>query len=303
MIVYSISDIEKLSGVKAHTIRIWEKRYGIIPHRRTDTNIRYYTDEDLQIILNIALLNKKGYKISKIASMNAEEIKQTVAAFCEVDEIFEDQIDAMTLSMIELNEYNFVKIFDQYLKSIGLEKTMEEIIYPFLDKLSIMWLAGSVRGVHETFVTNIIKTKLFAELDHLSVYPDEENKKFLIYLPEGENHELSILYLSYLIKKRNGTVFYMGNNITYPELLEAVSVFKPHYVFTLFNDSFTDNTLQIYINDVCRATSPGFVCVSGYQIITQKIIPPENLEIFDNLDQILNFVNHRLSPEASKQFA
>ncbi len=164
MIIYSISDIEKLSGVKAHTIRIWEKRYGIIPNRRTDTNIRFYTDEDLQIILNIALLNRRGYKISKIASMNNEEIKQAVAAFCEVDEMFENQIDALTLAMLELNEYNFLKIFDQHLKNIGLEKTMDEIIYPFLDKLSIMWVAGSVRGVHEAFVTNIIKSKLFSKL-------------------------------------------------------------------------------------------------------------------------------------------
>ena len=303
MIVYSISDIEKLSGVKAHTIRIWEKRYGIIPHRRTDTNIRYYTDEDLQIILNIALLNKKGYKISKIASMNAEEIKQTVAAFCEVDEIFEDQIDGLTLAMIELNEYNFLKILDQHLKGKGLEKTMEEIIYPFLDKLSIMWLAGSVRGIHETFVTNIIKTKLFAELDHMRIYPEEDSKKFLIYLPEGENHELSILYLTYLIKKRNENVLYMGNNIAYPELLEAISVFKPHYIFSLFNDSFTDNTLQPYLNDVCKATSPGVVGVSGYQIITQKIQAPDNLVIFDSLDQIINFVNFRSSNEKSKQLA
>jgi MerR family transcriptional regulator, light-induced transcriptional regulator len=303
MVVYSISDIEKLSGVKAHTIRIWEKRYGIIPHRRTETNIRYYNDEDLQIILNIALLNKKGYKISKIAALNAEEIKQAVAVFCEVDEMFEDQIDGLTLSMLELNEYNFLMILDQHLKNKGLEKTMDEIVYPFLDKLSIMWIAGSVRGVHEAFVTNIIRAKLFVEIDHLRVKPYRKPKKFLVYLPEGEDHELSILFLTYLIKVRGGNVFYLGSNVPYTEVLEAISVYKPEFIFTLFNDSFSDKTLQPYIDDICKASSPGIVGVSGYQVSTQKINPSDNLILFDSLNEIINFIDLRLTPEIAKQLA
>jgi MerR family transcriptional regulator, light-induced transcriptional regulator len=303
MVVYSISDIEKLSGVKAHTIRIWEKRYGIIPHRRTETNIRYYNDEDLQIILNIALLNKKGYKISKIAALNAEEIKQAVAVFCEVDEMFEDQIDGLTLSMLELNEYNFLMILDQHLKNKGLEKTMDEIVYPFLDKLSIMWIAGSVRGVHEAFVTNIIRAKLFVEIDHLRVKPYRKTKKFLVYLPEGEDHELSILFLTYLIKVRGGNVFYLGSNVPYTEVLEAISVYKPEFIFTLFNDSFSDKTLQPYIDDICKASSPGIVGVSGYQVSTQKINPSDNLILFDSLNEIINFIDLRLTPEIAKQLA
>ena len=300
MIAYSISDIEKLTGVKAHTIRIWEKRYGIIPHRRTETNIRFFTDEDLEVILNIALLNKKGYKISKIAGMDADQIKQSVAAFCEVDEMFEDQIDSLTLSMIELSEFNFVKILDQHIKTKGLEKTMEEIVYPFLDKLSIMWIAGSVRGVHETFVTNIIKSKLFVEIDRIRILPYHVTKKFLIYLPEGEEHELSLLFLNYLVKIRGGQVFYMGSNIKYTEVLEAISIFKPDFIFTLFNDSFTDTSLQPYIDDICKACGDGVFGVSGYQVINQNLIAPENLIIFNSLDQIISFINLRLS---TKQFA
>jgi MerR family transcriptional regulator, light-induced transcriptional regulator len=300
MIVYSISDIEKLTGVKAHTIRIWEKRYGIIPHRRTDSNIRYFTDEDLEVILNIALLNKKGYKISKIAGMDADKIKQAVAAFCEVDEMFEDQIDSLTLAMIELNEFNFVKILDQHIKSKGLEKTMDEIVYPFLDKLSIMWIAGSVRGVHETFVTNIIKSKLVVEIDQIRILPNLSTKKFLIYLPEGEEHELSLLFLNYLVKIRGGQVFYMGSNIKYPEVLEAISIFKPDFIFTLFNDSYSDTSLQPYIDDICKASGDGIFGVSGYQVINQKLNAPDNLIVFDSLYQIISFINSRLS---SKQLA
>ena len=139
MAVYSINDIEKLSGVKAHTIRIWEKRYDILANRRTDTNIRYYLDEDLELILNIAHLNKKGIKISKLATMTPEEIKQKIADSCEVDVIFENHIDGLMLSMFELNEYKFLKLLNHHIREIGFEKTMDDVIYPMLDKLSVMW--------------------------------------------------------------------------------------------------------------------------------------------------------------------
>ena len=122
MAVYTINDIEKLSGVKAHTIRIWEKRYSFLPNRRTDTNIRYYQDEDLELILNIAHLNRNGLKISKIANLSAEEIKQKVANSCEVDAIFDQQIDGLMLSMFELNEFKFLKILNHKIKEFGFEK-------------------------------------------------------------------------------------------------------------------------------------------------------------------------------------
>ena len=125
MAVYTINDIEKLSGVKAHTIRIWEKRYDFLPHRRTDTNIRFYQDEDLELILNIAHLNRNGLKISKIANLSPEEIKQKVANSCDVDAIFDQQIDGLMLSMFELNEFKFLKILNHKIKVI--HQTLHQI--------------------------------------------------------------------------------------------------------------------------------------------------------------------------------
>ena len=159
MIAYSIKDLESLSGVKAHTLRIWEKRYGIIQPNRTETNIRYYKDEDLQKILNISLLNRLGFKISKIATMQADQIRQKVAEINEVGSIFEDQLDAMMLSMFELDETKFNLLLDHQISSKGFEETMNTVVYPLLDKLSTMWLAGSVKAVHENFVNNIIRRK------------------------------------------------------------------------------------------------------------------------------------------------
>ena len=141
MVVYSISDLEKLSGVKAHTLRIWEKRYGILHPKRTETNIRYYLDEDLRLLLNISLLNKNGIKISKIAKMSPIELQEKVSEITEIDASFEGQIDALTISLIELNEENAVKIINKNIEQKGFRETMLQVIYPLLDKLVLMWLS------------------------------------------------------------------------------------------------------------------------------------------------------------------
>lgn len=290
MIIYSISDIEKLCGVKAHTIRIWEKRYGIIPNRRTEGNTRYYTDEDLHSILNIALLNRKGYKISKIADMNGEEIKQAVASIYEVDEIFEDQIDGLTLAMLELNEFNFLKILDAHINSKGFEATMDEVIYPFLDKLSIMWIAGSVRAPHEAFVTGIIRRKLSVQIDLIRIAPSEHTRKFLIYLPEEEGHELSVLFLLFLIKSRGGLPLFLGTNIPLDDVIDAAQLFHPHFMFTLFNDSFANAPLQPYLDELSKALPHIAIGISGYQTIAQQITLPTNIIQFDSLHDIKTYI-------------
>lgn len=291
MAVYTINDIEKLSGVKAHTIRIWEKRYDILPHRRTDTNIRYYMDEDLELILNIAHLNRKGYKISKIATMKPDEIKQKVADSCEVDVIFENHIDGLMLSMFELSEFKFMKLLNHHIREIGFEKTMDEVIYPMLDKLSVMWIAGSVKGVHENFINNIIRRKLSVEIDKLEFNPNEHATRFLIFLPEYEAHELSLLYVYYLLKKYGANILYLGTQISLPDVKDAVEIFKPDYIFTLFNDSFSESPLQPYINELSQIQHSGKLLVSGYQTVQQKLELPDNTEIVYGLNDIKKFLD------------
>jgi DNA-binding transcriptional MerR regulator len=290
MAVYSINDIEKLSGVKAHTIRIWEKRYNILPNRRTDTNIRYYMDEDLELILNIAHLNRKGVKISKIATMKAEEIKQKVADSCEVDVIFENQIDGLMLSMFELNEFKFMKLLNHHIREIGFENTMDEVIYPMLDKLSVMWIAGSVKGVHENFINNIIRRKLSVEIDKLDFDPNENATRFLIFLPEYEAHELSLLFVYFLLKKYGANILYLGTQISLPDVKDAIEIFRPDYLFTLFNDSFSEAPLQPYINELSQLQHHGRVLVSGYQTVQQKLELPGNVEIVYNLNEIKKYL-------------
>jgi len=155
--IYSIRDLEKLSGIKAHTIRIWEQRYSIITPQRTDTNIRYYADDDLKLLLNVALLNKNGIKISRIANMSQHEIAEKVAAISEMNFEYDTQLDALTISMIEMDEYKFDRIVSTNSQQIGFERTMLEVIYPFLEKLSVLWLTGSINPAQENFISYLIR--------------------------------------------------------------------------------------------------------------------------------------------------
>ena len=290
MIAYSIKDLESLSGVKAHTLRIWEKRYGIIKPNRTDTNIRYYQDNDLKKILNITLLNRKGYKISKIAEMSSDQIRQKVANYTKVGAIFEDQLDALMMSMFELDETKFNIILDHQINSKGFEKTMNDIVYPLLDKLSIMWTAGSIKGVHETFVTNIIRKKTIVQIDSLGRQNGLSNVRCLIYLPENDTHELSLLFLEYLMLAMKIKVINLGMSVPLIDVLEGKNIFKAKYIFTIFNDSFTESPLQPYLNDLAKNSTDQEIIISGFQTTNQKITLPQNMRILHNIPQIKNFL-------------
>ncbi len=291
MVAYSIKDLENLSGVKAHTLRIWEKRYGIIQPSRTETNIRYYKDADLQKILNITLLNRKGYKISKIAEMTADQIRQIVAELTEVGIAFEDQIDAMMLSMFELDETKFNIILDHQIQSKGFEETMHHVVYPLLDKLSMMWVAGSVKGVHENFVSNIIRKKTIVEIDKLSSADVTCKSRCLIYLPENESHELSLLFLQYLLVKSRAKVINLGTGVPMIDVLEAKSIFKPGYIFTIFNDSFSETPLQPYINELAKNTKDTQILISGFQTASQQLNLPTNVKILNSIADVKQFIH------------
>jgi DNA-binding transcriptional MerR regulator len=286
MVVYSIKDIEKLSGVKAHTLRIWEKRYDIITPRRTETNIRYYLDEDLQKILNIALLNKNGYKISKIAQLTDDEIRSTVAEISEIDTQHEGQVDGLMLSMFELNEDKFNKIIDKHIESDGMQVTMDEIIYPFLDRISTMWFTGSIKGVHENFVSYIIRRKLSVVIDKIEVPCNRS--KCIIFLPEGETQELSLLYLHYILKLKGHYVVNLGTNVAIVDVIEAHKIMGAKYIFTFFNDSFTDIPLQPYLDNLARHLPDCKICISGYQTINQNISLPENVQMLKSINDVTN---------------
>jgi DNA-binding transcriptional MerR regulator len=288
--VYSIKDLEKLSGIKAHTIRIWEQRYGIINPQRTKTNIRYYKDEDLKFILNVAILNKNGIRISKIAKMSREEIAEKVAAISEINFEFGTQLDALTISMIEMDEYKFDRIVTTNIKQLGFERTMLEIIYPFLDKLSLLWLTGSINPVQENFMGYLIRQKLIVAIDNEPLWTGADTKKYLIYLPEGERQELSLLFMHYLLKSRKNRVIYIGQEISLGDLRDAYKIHKPDFIFTMITETFAKESVQGYIEKLSSTFPDCHMLLSGYQVVAQNVQPTANVSVLKSLDQTMQFL-------------
>ncbi len=260
MVVYSIKDLEKLSGVKAHTLRIWEKRYDIISPKRTPTNIRYYLDDDLKIILNIALLNRNGIKISKIASMEQDEIQRKVAEITDVDESFESQLDSLTISLLELDEEKFVKLLNKNFEQRGCTETMLEVIYPLLDKLAMMWMSGSIKSVHEKFVSHLIMRKCDIEIDKSPITRDET---FLIFLPLGETNTLSLHFLHFLIRDKGFKVINIGHEVEITDIADVMDIKRPEYIFTIINDSYGEEQYLQFIDALYKSLPDTTIFMSG----------------------------------------
>jgi MerR family transcriptional regulator, light-induced transcriptional regulator len=289
--IYSINDLEKLSGIKAHTIRIWEQRYELICPERTKTNIRYYDDFNLKLLLNIALLNKNGIKISKIATMSKAEIQEKVSLISEVNFQYDTQLDAITIAMIEMDEYKFDRILSSNIQQMGFERTVMEVIYPFLERLSLLWLTGSVNPVQEHFMSYLLRQKVIVAIDKEPLVSGKDVKKFLIYLPEGERQELSLLFMHFMLKSRRNQVIYIGQDITLDDLRDTYNIHKPDYVFSLINEPFPKISIQQYIDSVASLFEKSHVLFSGYQVVNKELKLPQNMTILDSLDDTIKFID------------
>lgn len=290
MAIYSIKDLEKLTDIKAHTIRAWEQRYDIIKPKRTSTNIRYYSEEDLKRLLNIALLNKNGYKISKIAKMTELEIAQKVSQLSEINFEFGTQLDALTISMIEMDEYKFDRIISTNIDQIGFERTMLEIINPFLDKLSLLWLTGSINPAQEHFISCLIRQKIIVAIDKAPFIASQSADKFLIFLPEGSMDELSLLFLHYLLKSRGFRVIYLGANIPFTDLIAVHGLHQPEYIFTIFTESFTKEPVQNYVERLCKVFKETTVLLSGYQVLSSAVDYTDNVVVIESIDHAIQYL-------------
>ncbi|WP_421796870.1 MerR family transcriptional regulator [Haliscomenobacter sp.] len=301
MAVYSIRDLEKLSGIKAHTIRIWEQRYGVIAPKRTKTNIRYYQDDDLKFLLNVSLLNKNGIKISKIAKMSRQAVAEKVAAIAEINFEYSTQLDALTLSMIEMDEQKFDRIVSMNIQQLGFERTMLEVIYPFLDKLGVLWLTGSINPVQENFISYLIRQKIIVAIDQEPIPQGKQVKKFIIYLPEGEKQELTLLFMHYILKSRRNQVLYLGQDISVADLRDACKVHKPDFIFTMISETFAKEPVQKYVDKLAETFPDCQVLLSGYQVVAQKVTAPQNVRVLRSLDHTLEFLELLKEPLLRKE--
>ncbi|MEZ4884086.1 MAG: MerR family transcriptional regulator [Chitinophagales bacterium] len=288
---YSIKEIEHLSGVKAHTIRIWEQRYHVVDPKRTDTNIRYYTDEDLKLILNIALLNKQGIRIGTIARMNTPEMLRKINSLSSVVAKYELQINELIGSMIEIDEAKFEKIMLTNILQYGFEDTMLKVIYPFLEKIGIMWMTGNINPAQEHFISNLIRQKIIVAIDGQVYNPQLSSKKYLLYLPDGELHELSLLFLCYLLKARNNKVTYLGASVPVQDVLSVVEHYQPDYVYTILTSAPATSELEEYIRSLAEKLYPVKLLISGQRIQDVSFDLPSNVLVLGKMDEIVGFLD------------
>lgn len=292
MSVYSIKDLEQLSGIKAHTLRIWEQRYNFIKPKRTETNIRYYTDEDLKLILNIALLKENGHKISKISKMPHNEVYREVQRITERKLNSPEQIQALILTMLDMDEEKFEKILSGNILQHGFEKTMLELIIPFFSKIGILWQTGTINPAHEHFISNLVRQKLIVAIDGLLVSTHELKDKYMLFLPEEELHEISLLFSSYIIKSRKNKVIYLGQNLPIEDLQQAYEFHKPKYLLSVFTSypKFTD--AQLYIDQLSSQFPESTILLSGYQLIGNDLHYPDNVVLFNKVEDLMKFVGN-----------
>ncbi len=293
MSTYSIKDLEQLSGIKAHTLRIWEQRYQFILPKRTETNIRYYDDKDLRLVLNIALLRDNGYKISKLANMDAEQMNQEVLRLTEKNLRYPDQIHALTLAMIDLDEDRFEKIMATNILKLGFENTMINVIYPFLSKIGVLWQTGAINPSQEHFISNLIRQKLIVAIDGQFVSDAESHHKYLLYLPEGELHELTLLFLCYIIKARHNKVVYFGQNLPFEDLKSIYDVHHPDFILTIITTSPPASEVKPYVDKVSATFPDAEILLSGYQVIGQRVKSMDNVRVFNRIDHIIRFVEEK----------
>ncbi|MBC7921053.1 MAG: MerR family transcriptional regulator [Ferruginibacter sp.] len=288
---YSIKDLEQLSGIKAHTLRIWEQRHKIICPKRTETNIRYYDNNDLKLVLNIALLKENGFKIAYIAKMSPDDLRQEVMAVTEKALKYPEQIQALTIAMLDLDEDRFEKIMGLNILKFGFEATMIQIVYPFLGRIGTLWLTGAVSPAQEHFITYLIRQKLIVATDAQLPKRKPDARKYLLYLPDGELHELSLLFANYLIRSRGHRTIYLGQSLPFEDLRLTFEAHQPHCILAIITSLPGQDEVQHYVNKLARHFSTATILLSGYQVVGQAIHAPTNVIILQRMDEFITYID------------
>ncbi len=286
---FTIKDIENLSGVKAHTVRIWEQRYNFLKPQRTETNIRYYSNEELKIILNIALLNKFGYKISHINKMDVEEIHTKLHSLSLYQAQQERIVNEMISFMVDLEVDSFEELIDKQIREKGFEKIINDIIFPFLEKIGILWITNNINPAQEHVVTNIIRQKIIVGIE-TAVSHIRSNKVALLFLPEGEYHELGLLYVYYLLKNNGVKVLYLGADVPANDLEFIVKAKKPDYLYSHITAVANNFNIERFMHNIRSKTGDVAVMISGPLTVTYKKSIPSNFHFLKSLKEVREFI-------------
>lgn len=276
MITYSVAQVEALTGIKAHTLRIWERRYDFLTPQRTATNIRYYSDEQLKKLLNFGILVKNGYRVSKLGKMSNEDVYQEVTkVLSDPATEMNDEMKGLTLCMLEMNEEEFDNIFERQVIRKGFLRTITEVIYPFLEYVGVLWTTNKAMVAQEHFISNLIRQKLISAIERLSL-PPNDSPSIVFFLSEGEEHEIGLLLASFMAKSMGWRVYYLGQAVPLMNIKKVIDIAEPRVVMTMFVTPKV-NKINSFVNTVLEGNKIPYM-VSGSR---------ENLEAITDSDRLI----------------
>lgn len=282
---YSIRDLERLSGIKAHTLRIWEQRYEILNPERTGTNIRCYNNSDLKRILNISLLKNKGFKISTIATFSDNRLLEEVNKFLESYLKESDQIESLVLCLMDMNEERFEKTINNSIIHFGFENTIEKVVFPFLRHIGNMWQLGIVSPAQEHFVSNLIRQKIIVNIDKIGNSLSASGKTIVFFLPQQELHELGLLYTFYLARTQGHKCIYLGQSLPFEDLVTVSRSVKPHALVSVFTTTAPGISLQSLLKGYEDSIADCQFLLSGRLLLEPSgnlKVPSQRFHIFES---------------------
>jgi len=287
---FTIKDLENLSGIKAHTIRIWEQRYNFLKPQRTTTNIRYYSNDELKTVLNIALLNKYGFKISHIDRMEPAEIREKILSLGDFDAVQQRIVNELVREMIDLDMEKFEKIISNYITTKGIERTVMQIIFPFLEKIGILWQTGNINPAQEHLVSNIIRQKLIMGIE-MAISPTRLDKTFLLFLPEGEHHELGLLFMNYLLKTRGVPTIYLGANIPIKDVEQVIRLKSPDIAYIHLTATCPGFNFDKFLANIQQRFGAVRTVISGQLTQHYKKKVPPSVQFKRSLPEVIEYLS------------
>lgn len=290
---FSIKDLENLSGIKAHTIRIWEKRYGVLEPERTDTNIRSYNLENLQKLLNVTLLYNNNYKISKISQLSEDELKESVRLLIGKGGTKEPFLDALKISMLNFDIAKFDSTYNRLLAEFSFREVFTEVFIPLLDFIGLQWQSDNISPAHEHFICNLILQKLHISIERVQQIPPVNAKKaYVLYLPSNEIHELGLLYLHYELSLKGFNTIYLGESVPMETLSDLHHLYEEVHYFSLFTVRPYEEDVEAYLNDISEqilVPNNSVLWLSGRRVLSfPKEKTPKNVILFNSIKEIVN---------------
>ena len=260
---YTLYELEKMTGILAATIRVWERRYNIIQPKRTGTNRRWYDDDDLRRLINISIIYQSGIKISKIAKYSGSDLEEKVELLTRDSVISDNHIKSLIVAMLSFNGNAVNEILLRSIINIGFEETFSSVVFPFLRRIGIMWHTGSADTGAEHFITNILRGKLISAIDSLPPANDYKRKRVIMFLPDNEMHEMGLLFYTYLIRKLGHEVLSLGQATPFSALTEASEKWHSDILVTGTLSELSVFEPEEYLNKLSTTFKSKKILVSG----------------------------------------